>query len=533
MKQRSILLLWITVFAVLASGCTARVGGSAAADRGRGNSLVIAVGSEPEGGFDPASGWGLYGSPLFQSTLLKRDNDLKIVNDLATDWNVSDDGLTWTVHIRKDAVFSDGQPLTAGDVKFTFETVRDSASAVDLTNLKEVRVEEDYAVSFHLQQPQSTFIARLITTGIIPEHAYGRKYASRPIGSGPFLLKQWDRGQQMIIEVNPEYYGEKPGFEQITILFLGEDAAYAAARAGEVDLAYIPASLSGMNVPGMRLESVHSVDNRGIMFPYVPSGGQTPDGKPVGNDVTSDPAIRKAVNTAVDRQGLVDGILEGHGSPAYTSSDGLPWWNERAVIEDNKPEKAIALLEDSGWRDTDGDGIREKDGRRAEFVLMYPAGDVIRQSLALAAAEMMKKVGIRIIVEGKSWEDLEQGMHENAVLFGWGSHDPLEMYNLYSSSYKGVEYYNPGYYSNPAVDRWLDKAMHALTEEEALVYWKNAQWDGQNGMSAAGDAPWAWLVNIDHLYLVREGLDIGRQRIQPHGHGWPITDNIAEWQWKQ
>ncbi|WP_407946758.1 ABC transporter substrate-binding protein [Paenibacillus tarimensis] len=530
MSRGCLLFVWIAAVMALLSGCSGQEGGTEAAERP--DKLVIAVGSEPEGGFDPAAGWGLYGSPLFQSTLLKRDNDLKIVNDLATGWTVSGDGLTWTVEIRKDAVFSDGQPLTARDVKFTFETVRNSASIVDLTNLDQVVVKDEYTVSFRLKQPQSTFIARLITTGIIPEHAYDEQYAFRPIGSGPYVLKQWDRGQQIIVDANPDYYGQKPGFEQITFLFLGEDAAYAAARAGEVDLAYIPASLSGTKVPGMRLESVHSVDNRGIMFPYVPSGDRTADGRPVGNDVTSDPAIRQAVNVAVDRQGLVDGILEGHGSPAYTASDGLPWWNEQTIIRDNEPERASSLLEDGGWRDADGDGIREKDGLKAEFVLLYPAGDVIRQSLALAAAEMVKKAGIHMIVEGKSWEDIEQGMHESAVLFGWGSHDPLEMYNLYSSSFMGVEYYNPGYYSNPEVDRWLNKAMHALTEEEALAYWKNAQWDGQNGLSAAGDAPWAWLVNIDHLYLVREGLDIGRQRIQPHGHGWPITDNISEWHWK-
>lgn len=86
--------------------------------------LVLAVGTEPEGGFDPTTGWGQYGSPLFQSTLLKRDAKLQLVNDLATAYSVSEDGLTWTVTLRNDVKFSDGEPLTAEDVKFTFDTVK-------------------------------------------------------------------------------------------------------------------------------------------------------------------------------------------------------------------------------------------------------------------------------------------------------------------------------------------------------------------------------------------------------------------------
>ena len=83
---------------------------------------MLSVGGEPDTGFDPTTGWGRYGSPLFQSTLFKRDHDLTIVNDLATNYEVSQDGKIWTVSVRDDVTFSDGKPLTAKDVEFTFET---------------------------------------------------------------------------------------------------------------------------------------------------------------------------------------------------------------------------------------------------------------------------------------------------------------------------------------------------------------------------------------------------------------------------
>ncbi|MFD0711483.1 ABC transporter substrate-binding protein [Paenibacillus sp. GCM10027626] len=496
--------------------------------------LVLAVGAEPEEGFDPTVGWGRYGSPLFQSTLLKRDAQMNIRNDLAANsYEVSPDGTVWTVKLRQDARFTDGKPVTAADVKFTFETAAGKGSVIDLTNMKTVETPDDYTVKFALKEPQSTFISLLVSTGIVPKHAYGKDYAERPIGSGPYKLLQWNKGQQVIAEANPDYYGRKPYFKKLTLLFLGEDAAFAAAKANKVDVAYIPAAFSKQKVDGMRLEDVHTVDNRGISFPYVKSGEQTKEGYLIGNDVTADPAIRKAINIALDRQALVQGVLEGFGTPAFTVNDGLPWYNPDAAFADADPEGARKLLAEAGWKDEDNDGVLEKGSLKAQFTLIYPSGDGTRQSLALAVASMIKPVGIQIDVEGKSWDDIGKLMHANAVMMGWGSHDPLEMYNLYSSKYRGGGHYNNGYYSNQTVDGWMNKALQAIDQEDAMEYWKKAQWDGQTGVSGKGDAPYAWLVNLDHLYLVKDNLDIGKQFIHPHGHGWPVTDNIEEWKWNK
>jgi peptide/nickel transport system substrate-binding protein len=495
--------------------------------------LILAVGNEPETGFDPALGWGQYGSPLFQSTLLKRDHDLNVTYDLATSYGVSDDGKVWTVKLRDDVMFSDGKPLSAEDVQFTFETALSSGSVLDLNILETVVVRDSTTVEFHLRNANSTFIHSLLTLGIIPKHSYGDEYSENPVGTGPYQLVQWDKGQQIIIEENPNYYGKKPFFKRITFLFLNEDAAFAAAKAGQVDVAYIPASFSKNKVTGMQLEAVQSVDNRGIMFPYVSSGEKTKDGKPIGNDVTADIAIRKAINVAIDRQALVDGVLEGYGTSGYSVADGLPWSHEETKIKDGDLKSAKEILAEANWKDQNGDGILEKDGLKAEFNLLYPASDVTRQSLAIAVADMMKPLGIKINVEGKSWDDIEGLMHSNAVVMGWGSHDPLEIYNLFNGKMAGVDYYNSGFYSNPKVDEYLDKALLSKSEEEAIEYWKKAQWDGATGFSTKGDAPWAWLVNIDHLYLVDEKLDIGEQKIQPHAHGWPITDNLVDWKWDE
>lgn len=522
-----IAVLMMGMLVLTTAGCSSPRGGNQDAGRGRSDELVLAIGGEPDEGFDPTRGWGRYGSPLFQSTLLTRDSELNIVGDLATGYEVSEYGLVWTVRLRDDVKFSDGVQLTSEDVVYTFEAAAGSGSVIDLNVLESVRAADAHTVIFNLKRPQSTFINILANTGIVPRHAHGPGYAQKPVGSGPYMFVQWDKGQQLIVEANPLYYGSTPYFRKITFLFLGEDGAFAAARAGQVDVAAVPATFANQTVAGMRLVAVESIDNRGIMFPFVKAGGKTSDGYPIGNDVTSDPAIRKAINVAVDRQALADGVLNGFGTPAFTVSDRMPWWNPESVIADGNLEEARRILSEGGWEMKNS--ILEKDGLKAEFSLLYPASDQLRQSLAIAAADMVKPLGIRINVEGKSWDEIKVNMHSNAVLFGWGSHDPLELYNLYSSATKGIGWYNPGYYGNPVVDAYLEQALSATSVEESLEFWKKAQWDGETGLSARGDAPWAWLVNLSHTYFVREGLSIGSQPIQPHGHGWPVTDNIVDW----
>lgn len=493
--------------------------------------LVLAIGYEPENGFDPTTGWGRYGSPLFQSTLLARDHEMNIIYDLATEYSLEPNGLVWTVKIHDDVKFSDGEPLTAEDVVYTFETAAQSGSVIDLNNLEKAEIIDSNTVQFSLKQPQSTFLHALCSLGIVPKHAHGDDYAQHPIGSGPFQLVQWDKGQQIIVEANPYYYGEPSQFKRLTFLFLEEDAAFAAAQAGQVDMAFVLPTYANQEVAGMHLVRLTSVDNRGILFPYVPTGEQTADGYPIGNDVTADIAIRKAINIALDREALVEGVFEGYGTPAYSVCDGLPWFNAETVFEDGDIDKAQQILSDAGWKDQDGDGILEKGDLKAQFTLLYLANDASRQSLSIAIADMLKPLGIQVDLKGESWDGIAKAMYSTSILFGWGSQDPLELYNLYSSTTVGNGWYNTGYYRNTVVDEYMEKALAATSEEEALQYWKLAQWDGKTGCSTLGDAPWAWLVNRDHLYLVRDGLEIGEQAIQPHGHGWPVTANIAQWHW--
>jgi peptide/nickel transport system substrate-binding protein len=512
-------------------------GTTAAVDRpadGAPRELRLAVGGESEQGYDPTLGWGQYGNPLFHSTLLTRDVDLELQGDLATDWSVSDDGLTYTVELRDDARFTDGEPVTAEDVAYTYNTARESGGLVDVTVLDEAVALDEHTVELRLNQPWSTFVGRMATLGIVPAHAHGDGYGRQPIGSGPWVFERWDEGQQLVVTRNDDYYGELPAFERVVFLFTGEDASMAAARAGEVHVASIPSALADQRVAGMVLVAAESVDNRGISFPFPPRTGETDhQGVPIGNDVTSDLAIRRAVNHAIDRQALVEGILNGHGTPAFTPADGLPWGNPDAAVDDGDVEEARRILADGGWEDTDGDGIVDKDGVRAEFDIVYRSTDTDRQGLAIAVADQLRAIGLDVTPRGLPGSESFALAPSQPVLFGWGSHDASELYQLHHSSLAETEdIFNANRFVDPYVDEQLELAMAATDPEVADRHFRAAALGpGGQGFAAGGQAAWAWLVNLDHTYLVDECLDLGRLQIEPHGHGYPITSGLSRWQW--
>ena len=155
-------------------------------NNGTRDDVVVVMGptSEPEAGFDPAYGWGAgehVHEPLIQSTLTVTTADLKIGYDLATSMEVSQDGLTWTVNIRDDVNFTDGEKLTARDVAFTYNTLRDTSSVNDFTMLESAEALDDTTVVFHMKRPYSIWPYTMAIVCIVPEHAYGADYGSHPI----------------------------------------------------------------------------------------------------------------------------------------------------------------------------------------------------------------------------------------------------------------------------------------------------------------------------------------------------------------
>jgi peptide/nickel transport system substrate-binding protein len=477
--------------------------------------VVMPPTSEPEAGFDPAFGWGAgehVHEPLIQSTLTVTNPDLTIGYDLATGMETSEDSLTWTVTLRDDVRFTDGEPLTAADVAFTYNTVKQTSSVNDFTMLDYAEAVDETTVVFHMARPFSIWPYTMAITGIMPEHAYDpAAYGSSPIGSGRYVLKQWDRGQQVILEANPDYYGEPPRMERVVILFMEEDAAFLAVQAGQADVAYTSATYSGQSVDGFSLLSVRTVDDRGINLPVV-------HGLP-----TMELPFRQAINMGIDRQQMIDHVLSGYGTPAYSVCDGLPWYSPANEVEYDL-EGAKALLDEWGWL-PGADGVRTKGGVRAALTVHYAAGDSVRQGIAAELANQLRELGIETDIKGVGWDTAYDDALSDPLVWGWGAHTPMELYNIYHTA-PGSDsaLYSP--YSNKRADRLMDAALACPDLKGSYALWQQAQEE------IAGDVPWVWLVNVDHLYWVRDGLEVAEQKIHPHGHGWSIVNNIDRWSWE-
>ena len=532
------LLLAAALLAGLLGGCGAAPEGERAQSVGEtggsdDETVVVAMGptSEPEAGFDPAYGWGAgehVHEPLIQSTLTVTNPDLTIGYDLATGYSVSDDGLTWTVTIRDDAYFTDGEQLTASDVAFTYNTVKETSSVNDFTMLDSAEAVDETTVVFHMATPFSIWPYTMAIVGILPEHAYDpATYGSNPIGSGRYQLVQWDRGQQVILEANPNYYGGEVEMKRVVILFLEEDAAFLAAQAGEVDVAYTSATYSDQEVAGYTLAAYDTVDNRGINLPAVPAGTDE-SGRAVGNDFTADVRVRRAINIGIDREEMIEHVLNGYGSPAYSVCDQLPWYNPASEVAYD-PEGAAALLDEAGWL-LGTDGVREKDGVRAELNILYSSEDSVRQALAADLANQLGELGIEVTIEGVGWDTAYDRALSEPLVWGWGAHTPMELYNIYHTA-PGADTARYSPYANGTVDDWMDQALASTDLEESYALWQSAQWDGTTGVTQDGDIPWVWLVNVNHLYWVRDGLQVAEQKIHPHGHGWSIVNNVDQWSW--
>lgn len=520
-------------------GCAGRddaqgAGSAAPIDSKKTVTVAMNASCEPAAGFDPLVAWGCgehVHEPLIQSTLVTTDDEMNITGDLARSFVCSADGMVWTFDLRDDVVFSNGEPLRAQDVAFTVNAVaHGDTSEADLSMVREAVATGDHTVELHLTKPYNALLYTLAVLGIVPEASYGEGYGASPIGSGRYVLEQWDKGQQVIFAANPRYYGPPPSMERVVVVFMEEDAALAAVRSGQVDVAFTYPTHSDQTVDGYELVAYRTVDSRGISLPTVPAGGaKVLEGDiayAMGNDVTCDVAVRRAINMGIDRQAIIDHVLNGYGRVAYSVGDGMPWSSEDMAVEFDR-DGARALLDEAGWK-LDDDGVRWKDGVRAAFDVWYSSDDSSRQAMVNELCQQLRELGIDAAPRGSSWDEIYLHQFESPVLWGWGSNAPVEVYELHFSTGWG----NYPCYENAMVDAYLDEALAQTDLEASYPYWKKAMWDGEEGVAPQGASTWCWMANVDHLYWKRDGLDVAGQKPHPHGHGWSLVNNVDAWAWK-
>ena len=493
-----------------------------------GDSIVAYVGTTIfDGSLDPIKGAMSYGYSFTNAALLKVDPASKYVGDMAEEWSVSDDALVYTFKLRENVKFSDGSDMTAADVVFSYEAVKAGQAEnenVDLTKLETVVADGDYTVVFTLSEPYSPFLDTTALLGIVPSDGYDSEaFDQNPIGTGPWKVVQYDANQQIIVEPNEYYYEGEPSIDRITLVYMDSEAALSAAHSGQLDVVMVGANYAFESVAGMTMVPLETMDIRNISLPVQPK--QEVDGVTFGNDVTSDKAVREALAIGIDRANIIENAFNGIGKPAVGFTSNLIWSNSEGY-QDNRKDEAIAMLENAEWIDSDGDGIREKDGIVCEFDV-YATED--RYVLAAALAEDAAGLGIKIIPHSSNWDEIGENMTTASVVWGWGQFSPTVIDSLHNSTYINTGGYNNVVaYSNQEVDDLIDKALSETTQNAAVADWQEAQ------SIANKDFPYIYIVNIEHCYFISDKLDISidTQIPHPHGHGSPIIGNMKDWQEK-
>lgn len=489
-----------------------------------------------EGSLDPVKGAMSYGYSFTSNALLKVNSNSEYEGDLAESYNISDDALTYTFQLKKGITFSDGSDFNAEDVVFTYETVHNNQANnenVDLTRLESVRAVDDYTVEFLLKEPYSPFFDIAAMLQIVPSDIYDSDtFDTMPIGTGPWKVVQYDSNQQIILEANENYYEGAPKLDKVTLVYMDQDAAFAAAGSGQLDIVMVGANYGGETIAGMTLESFETMDVRNVSLPVREEQTLTDsEGKEVtiGNNVTSDKAVRQALSVGIDRSTIIEHAFNGVGVPAKSFTKNLVWANAQEVSDGDR-QQAAQILEDAGWVDEDGDGIREKNGVKSEFTVYAPGGDNDRYLLAVALAEDAMNLGIHIDVKTATWDEIITLQNTCGVVWGWGQYSPTVLYSLFQSDlFLTGGYDNVVGYDNPAVDDKISEALSSNNQEDAIKAWKEVQ------QMADGDVPYLYLVNIEHCYFVKDGLNLSKdtQIPHPHGHGSPIICNMKDWSWTE
>ena len=346
---------------------------------------------------------------------------------------------------------------------------------------------------------------------------------SLPIGTGPWKIIQYDPNQQIIVEPNEYYYDGIPSINRVTLVYMDSDAALSAAQSGQLDVVMVSPNYVSETVEGMTAIPLETMDIRMVSLPI--GAEEEKDGILYGNPVTSDIAVREALSIGIDRETIIFNAFNGIGKPAVGFTDNLVW---ASTVEyaDNQKDEAIALLEEAGWIDGDGDGFREKDDVACEFDV-YAAED--RFVLAAALAEDAAELGIKINPHSSNWDEISENMNSSGVIWGWGQFSPTVLSSLFSSenAYSGG-YDNVVTYVNPEVDALIDQALKKESREATVIDWQQVQ------EVANQDFPYLYIVNIEHCYFVSDKLDISvsTQIPHPHGHGSPIICNMKDWKLK-
>lgn len=394
---------------------------------------------------------------------------------LAESWEVSEDGLTWTFYLRQDVKWHDGVQFTADDVKFSMDTfINEFRGNRFFGEVSSTEVVDSYTFRVHMSHPFPAFASYMINRFMIaPKHLLeGTDIANNtefnknmPIGTGAYKMVEYIPGEQIICEANPDYFLGAPQIDRVIFKILPDaNTQIAQLKTGELDLV----QLEAFNLPSIENdENIEIISNINSKWYALHLNHNFP--------LFQDKRVRQAMAYAIDRELLVESVLRGRGEPA--GSPIIPQL-EWAYADDIEPypydkEKALELMAEAGWTDTNGDGLLDKDGQTFKFTLQVIKGNPTVEQTCTILQQEFKDIGLDVDMkayEFASWvtevRDARTGDDMSQAWVCWMTPEAEPDGNFgyfHSSAADGGSNFTS--YKNPEADKALEEGRYGLTQE--------------------------------------------------------------------
>jgi len=465
------------LFAGALAGCDApaeQKGG--ALSETRGGRLIMALGQGPSNLIPPLAtdapsqevASQLYVSPL------RYDKNIQIEPYAAKSFQILDGGKHLVFTLRDDIRWTDGEPLTAADVEFTYKLMIDPATptayAEDFKAVKEFRVTGPYSFEVFYDKP---FVRALSTwaSAILPKHVLegqdlnATRYARSPVGAGPYMFKEWVENERIVLAANPGYFEGKPGIDEVVYRIIPDQATqFLELKAGNLDFAGLTPAQYLRQTGGpwweSRFNKYRYLDS---LYVYL--------GYNLAHPLFKDRIVRQALAHAIDKREIIQGALMGLGVPAVGPYKPDSWAFNHAIKDyDYDPAKALAMLESAGWKRSGDNGPLMKDGKPFAFTIITSQGKEERIKTCAIIQSQLARIGIRVTVRTIEWATfIKEFINERrfeAVVLGWTMGQDPDAFDVWHSSKIAKPGLNFMGYANAEADELLVRGRSVLEMSE-------------------------------------------------------------------
>ena len=463
---------------------------------------------------------------LCYNGLVKYDKDLNLVGDLAESWDISQDNLTITFHLRKGVKWQDGIEFTADDVMFGYQTIVNpttpTAYAGDFQEVEKAEVVDKYTFRVKYKKPFAPGLASWGYVVVLPKHILEGQDITKspltrsPMGNGAYKLKEWKAGEKIELVSYHNYFEGRPFLEGFIYKIIPDTSTmFLELQAGNIDFMGL-SPLQYLRQTETKVFQENFRKYKYLSFAYTYMGFN------LLNPLFQDKRVRQAISYAINKNEILEGALLGLGEVATGPYKPGTWqYNPAVQTYPYNPEKAKALLKEAGWVDTDGGGILEKDGKHFEFTVILNQGNNERRKTAEIIQRRLADVGIKIKLRTLEWatfinEYIDKKNFE-ATILGWTIGQDPDLFDVWHSSKTHYKELNFISYKNEEVDRLIMEGRHTFDLEKRKKAYSRIQ------EILAEDQPYVFLYVPYALPIIHKRF----RGIEPAPAG--ISYNFVKW----